>query len=355
VARETLFSAFYQADQSISRRYGGTGLGLAICQRFVDLMEGTIGADSVEGQGSTFWFEVPMRAATPAESAAGVLPDHDRDAPEQKTVRPSPQSLNVLLAEDNVVNRKVATAFLERAGHRVTIARDGYEAVAQAGRGGFDVVLMDVNMPGMDGYEATSRIRALAEMRGRVPILALTASAMRGEAERCRAAGMDGYLAKPIDAEILEREIHAVVERWKVEKANGAEAGAPVGQRLAITERPLLEPAALHMLQSQLGHEYLEELLREFLVQARHYVTLSSTAADALEDPSVRRAVHDLKSTSINFGFCRLGALAESLETACRESDVSRVKDLAGSLEGCFDASVQALARKYPHMAMAAE
>ncbi|WP_404385662.1 response regulator [Caenispirillum salinarum] len=361
-ARERLFTAFTQADQSISRRYGGTGLGLAICQRFVELMGGRIGVDSHEGQGSTFWFEVPLRPATEAEAAgplraaaAAAERAGARDAQPAGASGAPVRPLQVLLAEDNIVNRKVAMAFLERAGHVVTVARDGYEAVAQAGRGGFDVVLMDVSMPGMDGYEATSRIRSLPDSRGRVPILALTASAMRGEAERCRAAGMDGYLAKPIDADVLEREIAAAAARWTVaDDATSAEAAGD-GEGADGDELPHLEPAALRGLEGQLGREYLEELLREFLVQARRYLELAEAGVAAPRHPDTLRAAHDLKSTSINFGFRRLGALAESLEVACRRDDAESVRDVADALPACLEASLRAVAALYPDVRLAAE
>lgn len=361
-ARERLFTAFTQADQSISRRYGGTGLGLAICQRFVDLMGGRIGVDSREGQGSTFWFEVALRRATEAEAAGPLRAAAAADGTGARGAQPAAaggapaRPLQVLLAEDNIVNRKVAMAFLERAGHVVTVARDGYEAVAQAGRGGFDVVLMDVSMPGMDGYEATSRIRSLPDSRGRVPILALTASAMRGEAERCRAAGMDGYLAKPIDADVLEREIAAAAARWSVadDSLSGGDATVDgeggIGDGLA-----LLEPAALRGLEGQLGREYLEELLREFLVQARRYLDLAEAGVAAPRHPDTLRAAHDLKSTSINFGFRRLGALAESLEVACRNDDAESVRDVADALPACLDASLRAVTDLYPDVRLAAE
>ncbi|MBF0304075.1 MAG: response regulator, partial [Alphaproteobacteria bacterium] len=192
-ARTRLFTTFAQADGTIARRFGGTGLGLAICKRLVDLMGGEIGVDSVERQGSTFWCVLPLpsaRAAVPAHAAAAI--DVARLPP-----------LRILLAEDNPVNQKVAVGLLARRGHHVSVAADGARALRMVTEAPFDVVLMDMQMPEMDGLEATARIRALAGPVSRIPIVAMTANALKGDDERCLAAGMDGYVAKPIDPAIL--------------------------------------------------------------------------------------------------------------------------------------------------------
>ncbi len=201
--QERIFEQFVQVDTSLARRVGGTGLGLAICRQIVERMGGRMTLRSVPGMGSLFAFTVPVPApasGAPAGPAVGDAPAAER----------AERSLRVLLAEDNPTNRYLITAYLRAGGHAVETAANGTEAVAAAGRGGFDAILMDVQMPEIDGLEATRRIRALEGAAGRVPIVALTANAMARDRDACFAAGMTDYLAKPIDVPALHRVLARV-------------------------------------------------------------------------------------------------------------------------------------------------
>ena len=201
-----LFERFAQADGSISRQYGGTGLGLAISRRLVRLMRGEIGATSRVGEGSTFWFRVPLPLAQAMDGGPG------RTA----LTAPAPLARRLLLAEDNPINQEIIGTVLRQKGHAVTVVGDGERAVtAVATEAPFDLVLMDVQMPGQDGLAATRAIRqAEAESGGaRLPIVALTANAMAEEIARCRAAGMDAHVAKPVDWALLFAAIDGLLSQ----------------------------------------------------------------------------------------------------------------------------------------------
>jgi len=201
-----LFGAFVQADGSATRRFGGSGLGLAISRQLVDLMRGTIGFDSTLGEGSRFWFTLPVVCEAPARQ------------PEPVPAAAKPAGLRVLLVEDNPMNRRVVGVMLEGSGHTLDEACDGLAAVEAAGNTRYDVILMDISMPGIDGVEATRRIRALGGHNATVPIAALTAHALPGHREELLAAGLDEYLAKPFTVTQLHTLLWAVAEALPAER-----------------------------------------------------------------------------------------------------------------------------------------
>ncbi len=198
-AQSRLFSKFTQADKSVTRRFGGTGLGLAICKQLAELLDGEIGVESAPGQGSSFWFTVrcvPGDAAI-VDTEAWTGETIADEAPE------SSRPLRILVAEDNHINQTVLLAMLGKAGHRIDIAGNGLEAISSVTRVAYDLLLMDVQMPEMDGMTATRRIRDLPGETGRIPIIALTANAMKGDREKYLAAGMNDYVSKPIKPNAL--------------------------------------------------------------------------------------------------------------------------------------------------------
>ncbi|MGB5278017.1 MAG: ATP-binding protein [Gammaproteobacteria bacterium] len=197
--KDELFSEFTQADGSTTRKYGGTGLGLAIVKQLVEMMHGEFGVESVPGDGSTFWFRIPLEVS----DLQRLQPSEDDDAPTAML------NGHVLLVEDNPINQMIAQKMLEKIGLESTLAGDGQQALDMLSQGSFDAVLMDCQMPVMDGFEAAKRIRELDAFH-ELPIIAMTANVMEGDREKCLDAGMNDYIGKPV----VEAGLKKTLSRW---------------------------------------------------------------------------------------------------------------------------------------------
>jgi len=325
--QQAIFEAFAQADGSTTRNYGGTGLGLAIASRLIEQMRGRIWIESVVGEGTTFhftaWFGVA--ASSSKQPANGATP---RD-------EPGSRSLHILLAEDNVINRALATGLLQRRGHTLVHAANGREAAEAAAREPFDLIFMDVQMPEVDGFEATRRIREREAANGhRTPIIAMTAHAMAGDRERCLAGGMDDYISKPLEKEKLLAVMHRAVAGRAPAGANGSTSSSPSAKSAPVPAKALPVFTREKLLDELDGDEaLLQRMIALFHKDTPRLLEHVRTAVASRGAEELSRSAHALLSSLGAFGAKEAHALAQQLGAHTHTDNYEHVQRTFAALE----------------------
>ena len=321
-----LFKPFSQVDASISRKYGGTGLGLTICKQIVEKLGGELGMSSTVGVGSIFWFELAVVA---------VGKDEVRRHATGQDRAPLPR-LRILLVEDNRVNQLVAMRFLDRLGQEVVVAGDGAEAVSIAKEQDFDVILMDMQMPVMDGIEATRRIIAEGGHCAATPIIAMTANASDDDRRRCIEAGMAGFESKPVTIERLRSVIQSI--------STGPVEGKTMPENIGLPEPIIIDnvdlnPFAIEGLdearQSELvdalGEDVFRELVESFFTDANGLIKDLHVALANHDPEKIDRVLHTIKGAAVNVGLNDIADFAHALRS--NRPSPADVDKLSGEIE----------------------
>lgn len=331
--REEIFEPFRQGDSSTARRYGGTGLGLAISRRLIEAMGGSIDMQSELGVGSRFWCLLPLvPAAEPARDAAAR-----RSASRQPSGKHLPGA-ELLVVEDNPVNQRVARAMLERLGCRVSLADSGSEALTLTRQRQYDLIFMDVQMPDMDGLEVTRQLRRRQGWLTEVPIVAMTAGGPGGEQSRCLAAGMSGYLAKPLLSETL----------LEVLRRHLGSDEREVRESLAMSHETLTDSRVLNSLLGSLGTQGLVRLVALYREQSETHLAQIATALASSDADRLRHAAHQLKGESSSLGAVRVAGLAARLERLGREGQLEEATLVLRALHRCLTQTLRALEALIP-------
>ena len=329
--QQNLFNRFTQGDETITRKYGGTGLGLNISQQLAILMGGAIGVSSELNKGSLFWFTVKVQKSSTKASGYNKLPPKQQHIKQYKA--------QVLVVDDNVTNQFVAKGVLESFGLAVDLADNGRHALEALEFKAYDLVFMDCQMPIMDGYAATKAIRSqkLKLENHDIPIIAMTASAMKGDRENCIAAGMSDYITKPIEIKIVEQAL----ENW-LSKENKIADRAVNLPKIEAIENTLLNATLVFdypALYERLGGDetLLKTIAIKFIQSIGRHIDKIEVALIEQNINSVAKTAHTLVGSAATAGCMQLSTLACDIEMAGQKHDMQTVKNLVPLLKPCYD------------------
>ena len=312
--QKKLFKKFSQVDTSISRQYGGTGLGLSIAAQLVSLLGGRIGVLSDRGAGSTFWFEIPHEEATVIQKEMDVSSQVN-----------APRSLHVLLVDDNSLNQRIVERYLSNRGHSIRIVQSGREAIKIVQEEVFDLILMDLHMPDMDGTATATEIKKLGDYFSQIPIIALTADVMESTLKECRDVGMVDYIAKPIDRDVFLQTINRHIRQdldSPLQRANGAPISDMNPRLKAVYE--------------EFGPDYAAYFLRDTLAEIDSALAEIEKLLPAHNLKAVAGLAHNITSIGGNAGMERTFNLAQTLEKLCRNDERTQVFFIFQQLKASF-------------------
>ena len=326
-AQEKLFQPFMQADVSTTRKFGGTGLGLAICKQIVELMQGEIGVKSEPNKGSHFWFTAVFQVSSfKFQVSSENLSDNRQSAN---------QSLKILIAEDNPINRELTQKMLEQIGFAAEIAETGLEAVKASAEKNYDLILMDYQMPEMDGFEAATTIRQQRTGEHRPKIVALTANATTGERERCLDAGMDDYLCKPITKEDLAATIEKHFQTKKLKKSLDLKRELVQHRLTNIIDAETL--GNFLEIESNGEENFAVEMLEIFCNHTEKRILELTKDVQNRDAKAIRQKAHNLIGSSTSIGISSLSNLFENLESAVEANDWKQITNHLASISQKFE------------------
>jgi TMAO reductase system sensor TorS len=335
--QQNLFAPFSQADSTITRKFGGTGLGLAISKGLVEAMNSSININSKENEGSTFFFTLEMERGIP------LLQQQDSNQSGAATDNTKPiKPLRIMVVDDNAINHKVIGGFLEQDGHLLTQVTSAEEAFTKLERQNFDVILMDIQLPGMSGDEATAKLRDLPNPKiANLPVIALTGNVEREQMERYLAMGMNAILPKPIDPDKLRHMIGEVsthsYERQIVPPAPQEPAPAKKAHH------NIFNSSMLQTIKDSIGGEQLDELLSELLTKANEIIADMDIALKNADMTALSARAHELKGMAGNFGLIEMTAIVTTIESKTKANEIDGLEGLINDLPASSERAKAAL------------